>query len=116
MWIDVPEIRPREIEMSAVDRMTVAGVEGAVNDPAKLGFVAADIQIVANKKFLNSNPAARKFFELFTLPLSDINEQNTKMQDGEKSPKNIDRHADEWIAKNRTTWDNWLKAARTTVQ
>jgi glycine betaine/proline transport system substrate-binding protein len=33
------------------------------------------------------------FFELFTLPLSDINEQNTRMQNGEKSQKQIERHA-----------------------
>lgn len=116
MWIDVPEIRPREVEMEAADRMTVSGVEGAVNDPAKLGFVVADIQIVANKDFLNSNPAARKFFELFTLSLSDINEQNTKMQDGEKSNNDINRHAEEWIAKNRAAWDGWLKEARASVQ
>jgi glycine betaine/proline transport system substrate-binding protein len=116
MWIDVPEIRPREVDMEAADRMTVAGVEGAVNDPAKLGFVVADIQIAANKKFLDNNPAARKFFELFTLSLSDINEQNTKMHSGEKSRKDIDRHADEWIAKNRMTWDGWLQSARASAQ
>jgi glycine betaine/proline transport system substrate-binding protein len=116
MWIDVPEIRPREVDMEAADRMTVAGVEGAVNDPAKLGFVGADIQIAANKKFLDNNPAARKFFELFTLSLSDINEQNTKMHSGEKSRKEIDRHADEWIAKNRITWDGWLQSARASAQ
>ena len=116
MWIDVPEIRPREVDMEAADRMTVAGVEGAVNDPAKLGFVVADIQIAANKKFLDNNPAVRKFFELFTLSLNDINEQNTKMQGGEKSRKDIDRHADEWITKNRITWDGWLQSARASAQ
>ncbi|MBW2690577.1 MAG: proline/glycine betaine ABC transporter substrate-binding protein ProX, partial [Deltaproteobacteria bacterium] len=72
----------------------------------------ADIRIVANKKFLADNPAAEKFFEVFALPLSDINEQNTKMQDGEKSQKNIERHAKEWIEKNQELWDSWLDAAR----
>jgi len=77
-----------------------------------LGFVIADIQIVANKKFLAANPAAKTFFELFTLPLSDINEQNTRMQNGEKSQKQIERHVEEWIDKNRETWDGWLEEAR----
>jgi len=112
MWINVPEIRARPVEMEAVDRMTVSGVEGAVSDPAKLGFVVADIQIVANKQFLVKNPAAKEFFRVFTLPLADINEQNAKMQDGEKSEKDIQRHAREWIERNRETWDQWMAAAR----
>ena len=52
------------------------------------------------------------FFELFTLPLSDINEQNTRMQEGEKSQKDIERHVKEWIDKNREKWDGWLEEAR----
>jgi glycine betaine/proline transport system substrate-binding protein len=112
MWINVPEIKPRPVEMEAVDRMTVAGVKGAVSDPAKLGFVVADIQIVANKKFLAKNPAAKKFFEVFTLPLSDINAQNALMQEGEKSQKDIERHAKAWITKNQETWNSWLEVSR----
>jgi glycine betaine/proline transport system substrate-binding protein len=112
MWINVPEIMPKESQMPGKDRMEVAGVEGAVSDPVKLGFVVSDIQIVANKKFMEANPAATKFFEVFTLPLDDINEQNTKMNEGEKSDKDIARHADEWIAQNQSTWDGWLEEAR----
>lgn len=112
MWINVPEIMPKETQKSAVERMTVSGIEGAVSDPVKLGFVVSDIQIVANKKFIEANPAAQKFFELFTLPLNDINEQNTRMNEGQKSQKDIEGHASEWIAKNKAQWDGWLKEAR----
>jgi len=112
MWINVPKIMPTDSQKIAEDRMTVSGIEGAVSDPVKLGFVVSDIQIVANKKFIADNPAAQKFFELFTLPLSDINEQNTKMNEGEKSPKDISRHVDQWIEKNSDTWNSWLAAAR----
>ena len=112
MWINVPEIMPKESQMAGKDRMEVSGVEGAVSDPVKLGFVVSDIQIVANKKFMDANPAAKKFFEVFTLPLGDINEQNTKMNEGEKSDKDIARHVDEWIAKNQATWDGSLAEAR----
>ncbi|HID03642.1 MAG TPA: proline/glycine betaine ABC transporter substrate-binding protein ProX, partial [Desulfobacterales bacterium] len=41
-----------------------------------------------------------------------INEQNARMSTGEKSAKDIDRHVDEWIAKNSDTWNAWLTAAR----
>lgn len=112
MWINVPKIIPKESQMAGKDRMEVSGIEGAVTDPVKLGFVVSDIQIVANKKFMEDNPAAVKFFEVFSLPLNDINEQNTKMNEGEKSQKDIERHVDEWIAANNTTWNGWLKAAR----
>ena len=115
MWINVPEIIPRESQEAGVDRMTVSGIEGAVSDPLKAGFVVSDIQVVANKKFLDANPAAKKFFEVFTLPLSDINEQNTKMENGEKSQQDIERHAQEWIAANKEKWNVWLVAPRKAV-
>jgi len=112
VWINVPKIIPKESQKVAVDRMTVSGIEGAVSDPIKLGFVVSDIRIVANKKFTSENPAAQKFFEVVVLPLGDINEQNARMSTGEKSAKDIDRHVDEWIAKNSDTWNAWLTAAR----
>ncbi|MUM76675.1 glycine betaine/L-proline ABC transporter substrate-binding protein ProX [Pseudodesulfovibrio sp. F-1] len=112
MWINVPEILPSEAQKGAEDRMTVAGVEGAVSDPIDLGFVVSDIRIAANKKFLADNPAVRKFFEAFTLPLADINAQNARMNKGEKSQASIEKHVDEWIAANKATWDGWLQAAR----
>jgi len=112
VWINVPEIKPTEAQKAQVERLTASGIEGAVTDPIKLGFIIADIRIVANKQFLAKNPAAKKFFELFTLPLSDINEQNTRMEEGEKSEEDIQRHVGEWIDKNRGEWDSWLEAAR----
>ena len=111
MWINVPEINPLESQMPGKDRMTVSGIAGAVTDPLKAGFVVSDIQVVANKEFLEANPAAKKFFEVFTLPLSDINKQNTKMENGEKSQQDIERHAQEWIKKHRSEFDGWIKEA-----
>jgi glycine betaine/proline transport system substrate-binding protein len=116
MWINVPENIPTEAQSGSVELMNVSGLEGAVSDPLKAGFVVSDIQIVANKEFLAKNPAARKFFELFALPLADINAQNTQMEDGEKSEADVARHAQEWIDKNREQWDVWLAAARTAAQ
>ena len=112
MWINVPEIIPKESQESALDRMTVSDIEGAVSNPIKLGFVVSDIQIVANKEFISKNPAAKRFFEVFTLPLIDINAQNTRMNSGEKSKKDIERHVYEWIAKNKAKWEGWLNEAR----
>jgi glycine betaine/proline transport system substrate-binding protein len=112
MWINVPEIMPSDAQKGSEDRMTVSGVAGAVSDPVKLGFVVSDIMVVANKKFLADNPAAAKFLELFELPLADINEQNTRMNEGEKSDKDIARHVEDWLAKNQEKWNGWLEEAR----
>jgi len=112
LWINVPEILPAPSRKAGVERMTVTGVEGAVSEPVKLGFVVSDIQVVANSEFLKKNPPIRRFFEVFSLPLADINEQNTRMQDGEDSARDIERHVDAWIERNRTTWDGWLQEAR----
>jgi glycine betaine/proline transport system substrate-binding protein len=116
MWVNVPKIMATEAQKPGEDRMTVKDVDGAVTDPLKAGFVVSDIQIVANKKFLAENPAAKKLFELFELPLNEINEQNIKMEEGEKSQDDIERHAEEWIAGHQETWNNWLDAARKAVQ
>ena len=116
VWINVPEIKPTDAQAEAEDRMTVSGVEGAVSDPVKLGFVVSDIQIVANKKFLAENPAINTFFDVFSLPLADINAQNTRMNEGEKSQKDIERHVAEWIGNNEAKWNGWLEAARKAAQ
>ncbi|MBU2513328.1 glycine betaine/L-proline ABC transporter substrate-binding protein ProX [bacterium] len=112
VWINVPRIVPNEAQATAQERMTVKDIEGAVSNPIKLGFVVSDIRIVANKTFTSKNPAAKKFFEIFTIPLNDINEQNTKMQNGEKSQKDIESHVDQWITNNRDQWEGWLSQAR----
>ena len=98
--------------MPGKDRMQVSGIKGAVSNPIKLGFVVSDIQVVANKSFLNKNPKVKKFMELFRIPLQDINEQNTKMNEGEKSKEDIQKHVMNWIKKNQSTWSSWIESAR----
>jgi glycine betaine/proline transport system substrate-binding protein len=112
MWINVPKIIPNENQKPNEELMTLTGIEGTVTDPWKTGYVSTDIRAVANKKFLAENPAAEKFLELFSLPISDINAQNVKMQGGEKSREDIERHAQEWIAANQEKWNGWLEEAR----
>jgi glycine betaine/proline transport system substrate-binding protein len=112
MWINVPEIKPNKAQEGQEDRMVVSGLKGAVSDPVKLGFIAADIQIVANKKFAEENPAAKRFFELFTIPLADVSAQNDRMNRGEDSAEDIQRHAREWIKENQAQWDEWMAEAR----
>ncbi|KZM39304.1 glycine/betaine ABC transporter substrate-binding protein [Marinomonas sp. SBI22] len=77
-----------------------------------LGFAVDQIQSILNKDFAEDNPAATKFLSLVQISASDESAQNLKMQNGEKSMKDIKRHAQEWISSNQAKYDSWLEAAR----
>lgn len=112
MWINVPRIDPLPVYAEYADRMVAEDIEGAVTDPIKLGFLINDIRIVANKKFVRQNPAARKLFEVFKLSVADISRQNAKMHEGEDSQEEINRHVEEWIEAHQATYNDWLEQAR----
>ncbi|WP_318730413.1 glycine betaine ABC transporter substrate-binding protein [Roseofilum sp. Guam] len=75
------------------------------------GFAVENLRIVANRKFVEVNPAASKLFELIKIPIEDINAQNKLVEEGEDSFEDIDRHVDEWIAKNQDVFDSWIEQA-----
>lgn len=75
------------------------------------GFVVNKQQIVANKTFIEKNPAAGKLFEVMQLAISDINAQNNRMAQGENSAADITRHVDGWIKAHQKTFDGWIAQA-----
>ena len=77
-----------------------------------LGFAVDQIQSVVNKEFAEDNPAATKLLSLIQISANVESAQNLKMQDGEKSIKDIKGHAKQWIAANQSTFNKWLEAAR----
>ena len=85
-------------------------------DGRNLGFEVSTMRIVANKTFIDANPVVKRFFELVTIPLNDISEQNLKIRRGEKHTRDVRRHAREWISAHQAEFDGWiaeaLKAAR----
>ncbi len=112
VWIGVPFPSLPEDQADLEDQTVAEGVEGCVAEPCDMGFPPNDIRVVANTEFLNSNPAAAQLFELVVIPLQDIADQNVKMQEGEDSEDDIQRHASEWIEANRDQVDQWLEEAR----
>ncbi|UTW08815.1 glycine betaine/L-proline ABC transporter substrate-binding protein ProX [Pseudomonas benzenivorans] len=81
-------------------------------DGKNLGFAVDKIQSVLNKDFAAENPVATKFLSQVQISSGDESAQNLKMQNGENSAKDIERHAAEWIAANREQFDAWLAASR----
>ena len=112
VWIEVPFPSLTEEQKQYEDATTVQGILGCVDDPCEIGWPVNDIRPVLNAEFAKNNPAARRLFEVASVPLSDISAQNAKMFDGEDRKDDIVRHARQWIEDNRETYEGWLKQAR----
>ena len=80
--------------------------------PCEMGFVAADIRVVARVDFLSANPAAAKLFELVSIPVIDIALQNLAYGGGANTEADVQAAADDWISANRAAVDGWLSEAR----
>jgi len=111
VWIGTPEPSLPDDQKKYEDLTTVEGVTGCVADPCEMGWPANDIRPVANIEFLDANPSAAALLQAVSIPLEDIFAQNARMFDGEDKPEDIARHAEEWIEKNRSTFDSWIEKA-----
>jgi ABC-type proline/glycine betaine transport system substrate-binding protein len=78
-----------------------------------LGFAVDKLRIVANKEFLQANPAAKHFFELVQIPIADISSELTLIHKGENTPEDMRHHAQKWIQQHQQLFDHWVAAART---
>jgi len=83
----------------------------ALPDGSNYGFQVNTQRIAANREFAEKNPAAAKLFAIMQISSNDISAQNLRMREGEKSPADIDRHAEAWIKANQSTFDGWIKEA-----
>ncbi|NEQ73754.1 MAG: glycine betaine/L-proline ABC transporter substrate-binding protein ProX [Okeania sp. SIO2C9] len=81
-------------------------------DGKNFGLPKGDQGIVANKKFLEANSVAKKWFELVKIPVADMNAESLRIKEGEDKPEDILRHAQEWVKDNQKEYDNWLEVAR----
>ncbi|WP_312932436.1 glycine betaine/L-proline ABC transporter substrate-binding protein ProX [Pseudomonas sp.] len=77
-----------------------------------LGFAVDQVKAVLNKDFAEENPAALKFLSVMQISTADESAQNLKMQNGEKKPADITKHAKDWVAAHRQQFDKWLDESR----
>lgn len=75
------------------------------------GFNVNSMRIVANGSVAQKHKAAAKLFEIMKLSVNDVSAQNMLVSQGEKSPKDLQRHVDAWIKANQETFDGWIKTA-----
>lgn len=117
IWLEVPytSLPTAQGDVSEVD--TSAPTSKLSLERKNLGFAVDEQKVLANEKFISNNPAAKNFFELVTIPIDDISQQNQWMRPaqeggkGEDSAEEIRSHAEQWVADNREQFDEWLTEA-----
>lgn len=117
-WVSGVLVPGESVEWLSVPYTSLPdGQEGVTEHEGKnLGFAIDSIRVAATDEFLEANPAAERLFEVATLDINDISEQNNRIRDGEDSIEAIQGHADAWIEENRETFDGWLEEARAAAQ
>lgn len=81
-------------------------------DGKNLGFPILTQRIVASQTFVDENPIAKRLFEVIAIPVEDLNIESSVINDGEDSPEDIRRHAEEWVDNNSELFEGWLQEAR----
>ena len=103
VWLEVPFSSMPGVQ---------AGTDTKMPNGKNYGFPLNNEYIVANKTFVENNPAAAKLFETMVLPINDISTQNRRLNDGENQQKDIERHTDGWIQAHQETFDGWIAQAK----
>ncbi|MFL7870904.1 MAG: glycine betaine/L-proline ABC transporter substrate-binding protein ProX, partial [Anaerolineales bacterium] len=107
VWLQVPfSALPGELK----------DVDTTLPDGSNYGFQVNDQRIVANREFAEANPAAAKLFSIMQISSNDISAENLRMREGEDSAKDIERHADAWIAANQEKFDAWIAESMEAAQ
>jgi glycine betaine/proline transport system substrate-binding protein len=86
-------------------------------DGRNIGFTVNTIEVVGNRHFLETNPAAKKWLSLVTIPVQDVIAENYQVYKGEKSEQDIRKHAEAWVSQHAQQVDAWLaEASKATAQ
>lgn len=111
VWIGVP-FPSLPAGQESIEAMTIVEqVAGCTQTPCSMGFPANDIRAVANRDFLETNPAIEALLESVVISFDDIASQNAKILAGEDAQADFERHAADWIIENRPMVDEWLALA-----
>jgi glycine betaine/proline transport system substrate-binding protein len=102
IWLEVP--------FSAMPGVQ-AGMDTKQANGKDYGFPLNNEYIVGNKTFVENNPAAGKLFEVMSVPIDDISQQNRLMNEGQNQQKDVERHVDGWIKAHQKTFDGWVAQA-----
>lgn len=112
MWITVKDTKLPPPQDDLEDDTVLTHLTGCVTDPCNLGWPVNDIRPVANKQFLDNNPAAAALIKAVRIPLEDIFAENAKLYAGDNDQEDIERQARNWIDNHHARVQQWLQTAR----
>lgn len=117
LWLSQVLVPGRDVEWLQVPRTDLPEEQQKLNldtklpDGRNIGFPVNVMRVMANNQFLDANPAAKKWFELATIPVEDVNAENLKAHNGEDSFDDVRRHAQEWVDAHKAQVDDWIAQA-----
>jgi glycine betaine/proline transport system substrate-binding protein len=115
LWLSNVLVPGRDVEWIEVPYTSLPEGDQSINtkneEGKNTGFPVNVQRVMANNEFLAKNPAAKKLFELASVPVADVNEENWKINEGEKSLEDIRRHAEEWVKAHEAEVNAWVEAA-----
>lgn len=117
LWVSavlVPGKDSRWLSVAAGDSSGQSGKD-TFSGGRNTGFSVNTQMILANREWLEQNPAAKAFFSQVTVDAADISSQNMRMRSGESSSEDIDRHVQRWIGAHEKEFNSWIEAASRTA-
>jgi glycine betaine/proline transport system substrate-binding protein len=108
VWLEVPftTLPQYQTETTLVNLPT-----GSKN----LGFPVDRIRIVATQNFLENHPVINRFFNNVQISITDINQEQQQVYQGENKPTDIHRHAIAWINQHQALFSNWVEIAKNNI-
>jgi len=85
---------------------------GSMESGSATGFEINTVRIVSNKAFNRKNPVSAALFNEIRISPEDLSEQNRKVQLGENSVPDIERHALQWVNQNEALIQEWIREAK----
>lgn len=110
-WVSGVLVPGKDVEWIAVPK--IEGDEALQTDfeGKNLGFGIDYASFLANSGFLKANPPVKALFEVVSIDVNDVSAEAERQQQGETKIDQIKQHADDWIAKNQSTFDGWIDKA-----
>jgi glycine betaine/proline transport system substrate-binding protein len=89
----------------------VPGCAGGAN-PCRMAMAAWNWKSVANKAFIEANPAVDAFVEQATFSRETWSFWEKSISENGASERNLRKLAEQWLSENKATFDAWIVAAK----
>lgn len=105
IWLEVPFTSSQDYIIGLTEEETTLNGKN-------LGFSRPSQKVIANQKFIAENPVAKRWFELVQISLEDMNQASLRIKEGENTPEDMRRLAEDWVSENQEQFDRWIEEAK----